>query len=387
MLQKLKYFFSILKNTYSYNNSINDYFLDYYLRHHKIVGWWNGLPFYSSFTNPGLSKPQAHFISRILLGQLTDKNLPGMVHIGITDKCNATCEHCSFYNAIDDPKKNILDTDKMKQIIRDCQNFGISVINFVGGEPLLRQDICELIDFVDKDRSVSSIYTNGWFLKEKAAGLKKAQVMAVNVSLDSTDSSVHDKVRKLPGLFDRAIGGIKECQKEGIITGISTTVTQEDLLNGNFEKMLHFAKEMRVNELIVLDTMPVGMYSHRVDLSENKIDRAKLFSLVDRFNFENSRPGVFCYAHLRDKTVFGCSAGRNYFYISPYGEMHPCDFTAKPVGNILTETLPLLWFKLNEQRKLMGDKYFADCCSQEPLKTSVENGQPNTELRILRVLK
>jgi molybdenum cofactor biosynthesis enzyme MoaA len=135
-----------------------------------------------------------------------------------------------------------------------------------------------------KTKTVSSIYTNSWFLKKKAQELKDAGVMVMITSLDSTNAEKHDKFRRLPKLFDKAIEKIKECQRIGMLTAISTTVVQEDLDKGNFENMIHFAKKIKVNELIVFDTMPVGMDSHLVDLLKNKINFNKLFSIVDKYN-------------------------------------------------------------------------------------------------------
>ena len=371
MVTKLKLWYSTIKNTYKFIRSASDSFYDYYMRHHKVIGWYRGLPVYSAFLNPGMSEALGNLFSRRVIGDLIGRELPTMVNIAVTDICNAKCEHCSFYSAMDKPGEKVLSTDQMKSVIKECQDFGIAIMNFVGGEPLLRKDLCELIEFIDKEKTTSSIFTNGWFLKEKAKGLKMSGVMMVITSLDSVDSEKHDKFRRLPGLFHRAIDGIKECQKNKLLTGISTTVTQEDLLNGDFEKMIHFAKELSVNELIVIDTMPIGMYSHREDLSRNKIDRLKLLSLVDKYNSKKNYPGIFCYAHFRDQSAFGCSAGRNYFYISPYGEIHPCDFTAKPIGSLLIEPISTLWFKLNDQRKSMNGHYANQCCSQEPLKIKI----------------
>ncbi len=126
--------------------------------------------------------------------------------------------------------------------------------------------------------------------------------------------------------------------------------------------MIHFAQKLKVNELIVFDTMPIGLYSHRLDLKNAKIDKDRLLALVDKYNATPGYPGIFCYAHFRSISTFGCSAGRNYFYISPYGDMHPCDFTAKPIGNIQTENLPELWFKLVETKAHNAGPYMNSCC-------------------------
>lgn len=375
MLQKIRYLISVMQNSFNYMNAFNDYFLDYYLRHHKIIGWHKNQPVYSAFLTPGLSKPLANTLSRRLMSNLLQKPLPGMINVALTDVCNAKCEHCSFYKAMDNSSDKVLKTDQMKMIIKSCQDFGISIINFVGGEPLLRKDIGELISCVDKDKSSSCIYTNGWFLKEKCQELKNSGLMMAIVSLDGTTAKRHDKFRRLPNLFNRAIAGLKECKKKGILTAISTTVTQDDLDDGNFEKMIHFAKKMKVNELIVFDTMPIGMYSHREDLKKKGIDKHKLFSLVDKYNKRKDYPGIFCYAHFRDQSTFGCSAGRNYFYVSPYGEMHPCDFTAKPLGNLTKEAVADVWFRLVDAKANTCGQFMNSCCKTETfrLRKATEN--------------
>lgn len=376
MLKKLRYIYSSIRNLSSYTTAINDNFLDYCIRHHKVIGWYNGLPVYSAFLAPGFSKPLANTMARRLISNMIQEPLPGVVNFGVTDICNAKCEHCSFYgNTMHKPELDIVSKNEMKKILKDCQDFGISVINFVGGEPLLNDNLPDLISSLDKDKTVSSVYTNGWFLKEKAKELKDAGIMMVIVSLDSVVPGKHDKFRKLPGLFDKAIEGIRECQKLGLLTAISTTVTQEDLQNRNFESMIRLSKKLKVNELIVFDTMPIGMYSHRVDLSNNKIDFQRLFGIVDKYNKDESYPGIFCYAHFRSQMAFGCSAGRNYFYITPYGEMCPCDFTAQPIGNILEEPLPNLWRKLSQERKNISGNYMNECCNQETPKVKIENSE------------
>jgi len=365
MLNKIRYAWCIIKNSTSYLNSFNDYFMDYYLGHHKIIGWYKGHPVYSAFLTPGLSKPLGNTLARRLISNILQKPLPGVANIAITDKCNAKCEHCSFYTAMDKPKQEVLDVSQIKKIIKSCQDFGISVINFVGGEPLLRDELPEIISSIDKDKTSSSIFTNGWFLEEKCVELKKSGLMMVIVSLDGTTAEKHDNQRNLPGLFDKVIAGIKKCQKIGLLTAISTTVVQEDIEDGSFEKMIEFTKELKVNELIVFDALPVGMYSHRKDEGDKKIDKVKLFEIVKKYNAKKDYPGIFCYPHFRDKTSFGCSAGRNYFYISPYGEMHPCDFTAKPIGNILEKSIPELWTNLSNIRSVSCDKYMNSCCEEK----------------------
>ena len=371
MINKIRYTIATITNSFSHMAAFNDFFLDYYLRHHKIIGWFKGKPVYSAFLTPGLSKPLANTLSRRLMSNLLQKPLPGMINIGVTDICNAKCEHCSFYKAMDNPSDRVLKTEQMKLVLKSCQNFGVSIINFVGGEPLLRKDIGELIASVDKDKSSSCLYTNGWHLKDKCQELKDAGLMMTIVSLDGTTAKRHDAFRRLPKLFDRAVAGIKECQKKGMLTAISTTVTQDDIEDGSFEKMIQFSKELKVNELIVFDTMPVGMYSHREDLKKRGVDKDKLFEIIDKYNADKTYPGIFCYAHFRDPAVFGCSAGRNYFYVSPYGDMHPCNFTARPLGNLTKEAVADVWFRLVDMKAKTCGTYMNSCCKTKTSRIKI----------------
>jgi AdoMet-dependent heme synthase len=348
---ELKYFIAKITKTSSYLDSINDNFLDKLLGHHKIIGWWRGHPVYSSFLVPGLSKPLGNLIATNMIKSMTEKTMPGIVNIGITDKCNCKCKHCSFYGAMDDMKsKQVLSKEELKKTIDDCLDLGVTVINFVGGEPLINRNLPELIKYINKNKAISSIYTNGWFLKEFAKPLKDAGLLQVNVSIDSINAEAHDKFRVKRGLFKKAVEGIKECQRYGLLTCISTTVTQESLKNGDFEKMIVFAKKMKVNELIVLDMMSAGMYSHLYTKKE-KVDRNLLFKIVEKYNKRKDFPGIFCYARIRDEDLFGCSAGRNYFYISPYGDVNPCDFSCGNVGNCTKIPLKTLWSRLVELKK------------------------------------
>ena len=296
-----------------------------------------------------------------------------MVNISITDTCNAKCEHCSFFGAMDNLGGEVMGTEEFIKVINECQDFGVSSINFVGGEPLQNKDLGKLIKSIDKSKSISSFFTNGWYLKDRASELKDAGAMMAIVSLDSTDPDKHNEFRKLPGLFEKAVRGIKESQKVGMLTGISTTVTQNDLENGDFERMILFAKKMKVNELIVFDMLPVGMYSHRSDLSSRPIDKKLLFKIVDKYNARKDFPGIFSYTRFKDPAVMGCSAGRNYFYITPYGDVCPCDFTANPVGNLSVESLSSLWFKLTTIRKSCGSGYVNELCDLDALEKSKNN--------------
>ena len=87
----------------------------------------------------------------------------------VTDECNARCEHCSFYEGVEEPGRHVLTFDESVKLIADAQQLGVSVINFVGGEPLMRDDLPQLVEAVDKDLSTTLLFTNGWALEDAPA--------------------------------------------------------------------------------------------------------------------------------------------------------------------------------------------------------------------------
>jgi MoaA/NifB/PqqE/SkfB family radical SAM enzyme len=307
----------------------------------KILGWKDGYPSYCLLAPPLLSKPQANFFTTKLLSVYQWRNLPEMINLAITDGCNCSCQHCSFVSM--KKKAQTLNTKELMAVIFDAQKLGVSTINLVGGEPLIHPDILSLVNCVNKDLSQVILFTNGFFLEEKAAGLKKAGLYSVIVSLDSFESGVHDRLRSLPGLFEKAVRGIRQAQKEGLLVGISTVVSRETVKNGELEKLIEFGKDLNVNEILIFDAVPTGNYSCKQHLIGEQPYLADIISISEKYNNLAEYPGIFAYSYVRSHHALGCAGGVCYFYVSPYGDVCPCDFNPMSVGNVKEVSLHLLW--------------------------------------------
>lgn len=340
----------LFENTFLYNNSfINrslNTFLDFYIGHHKVVGKYKGKLVFSSFLNPFLSDASADLLANRFISNLMQKPRPGIMHFSITDKCQANCSRCSFYGAID-KNKSLLNTKQAIKIILESQELGVSVINFVGGEPLLRNDISELVKVASNKKSTCSIYTNGILLKKKAKSLKDSGLLFALVSLDSYDPIEHDNMRNYKGAFKSALEGIKEAQKCGLLTGISTVMKSDDLYNDRLDKMMILAKKLKVNEVIVFGSAPVGRNKKNIP---KKLNFKDLLNFMNKYSRKKDFPGLVFYPYIKHPSRFGCTGGRNFFYISPYGEMHPCDFCSRSYGNALNN-LNSAWQNLSSDRE------------------------------------
>jgi len=146
----------------------------------------------------------------------------------VTQQCNLNCVHCYSRS------KNIqytgeLTTAEGKALIKDIAEFKSPVILFSGGEPLMRPDIFELIDYAKNMGLRAVLSTNGTLItKEVATRLFQLGLSYVGVSLDGIGAT-NDKFRGMNGAFDAALEGIRNCKEAGIKVGLRFTINKKNV--------------------------------------------------------------------------------------------------------------------------------------------------------------
>lgn len=351
---KLKLF--ITTRTLGYTEDYAKILYKIYLNHNKIIHYQNGYPVYSLSTPPLFSKPSANMVARSFYKSVQNRPMPNLLSFAINDVCNAGCEHCSFFNGVDDKTKDVLSLEQTQQVITASQELGVSMINFVGGEPLMREDLPEIIAAVDKDLSSTSIFTNGWYLEERVKELKAAGLDYVYVSIDSANPRLHDKFRKRKELFDRAITGIKKAKSLGLSCGISSTMTPEAFKKGELERIIELGKKIGIHEVLVFDALPTGRYRHRKDLID-KDWADELIEFSKKYNDDPAYPGILIHAYTTSHRSVGCACGTSYFYVSPYGDVMSCDFNHAIMGNIKNEPLYRIWERMSSSDAFKCSKW------------------------------
>ena len=222
-LRKLRLSWFLLSHGLGSAHDFVDVLYRIYLNHSKIIHFRDGFPVYSLSTPALFSRPAHHFIARTLYRGIQNRNIPNLMSLAVTDGCNARCSHCSFYEGVEEPGRPLLSLEQTRDLIRQAQELGVSIINLVGGEPLQRPDLSEIIRSVNKDLSTVLLFTNGWHLAEQAVALRRAGLDSVYVSLDAADAARHDQRRGLPGLFDQALEGLRAARRQGLSVVISAT--------------------------------------------------------------------------------------------------------------------------------------------------------------------
>ncbi|MBW2564848.1 MAG: radical SAM protein [Deltaproteobacteria bacterium] len=235
--------------------------------------------------------------------------LPVVTNFAITPRCPCNCWHCSFS---DRSKKDILSLDQLKKAISDVQDLGTSVIGLTGGEPLLRDDLEDIIASIDK-RSIPIIFTTGYKLtKERVKSLKKAGLEIPVISLDHYKAEIHDKGRRKEGIFDYALNAIKLFQDEGFYVAVSF-VPDKPLVSDRQEifKVIDFFKDIGINDMRLTSPILSGKLTTKPEERLSAKNVETIFEIQKKCTKTKGYPGVFAYDFFESEKYYGCGAGFN----------------------------------------------------------------------------
>lgn len=166
---------------------------------------------------------KAAFLKNLAVAKLFKKNIPLTVIFNLTDRCNLKCSYC--YAGYYQRRKDELALERITAIIDELSTMGCRRISFGGGEPLLRQDIEEIIKRVKEKKMECVINSNGYLVKDKINILQKIDVLCL--SLDG-DQACHDAFRG-QGTFCKVIEAIECAARHGIPMHTNTVLHRDNL--------------------------------------------------------------------------------------------------------------------------------------------------------------
>ncbi len=142
-------------------------------------------------------------------------------------RCNLKCIHC-YAHATSKEDPDILSTDQARQMIDATADFGCPVMLFSGGEPVMREDLFELMEHASDRGMRTTLSTNGTLItRDMAKKLKQYKMGYVGISLDGMEAT-HDKFRRSTGSWKKALRGLENCKAEGLRTGLRITLTKHN---------------------------------------------------------------------------------------------------------------------------------------------------------------
>jgi len=286
----------------------------------------------------------------------------------VTRRCNLKCVHC-YAHARDVASADEMTHAEGRAMIDDLAGFGVPVLLFSGGEPLIRRDLPDLAAYAVEKGIRAVISTNGTLITpEKAKILKEIGLSYVGVSLDGMEA-VHDRFRGVKGAFKAAMEGIRNSQEAGIKVGLRFTINRFNV--DEMPAIFDLLEERNIPRICFYHLVYAGRGSGLVkdDLSHAETRKAvelimaRTRDLHDRgiskevLTVDNHADGPYLYLRIKEedparaaevlellKMNEGNNSGRGIGCVSWDGEVHADQFWRHhSFGNVRKRPFSEIW--------------------------------------------
>ncbi len=297
----------------------------------------------------------------------------------MTSRCNLKCIHCHAFGG--DASYDELSKEEAMALIDQIASLDIRSLVFTGGEPLLREDLFELIEYAKSLGFTVFIATNGTLITKEAAKLLREFDVGVVIGLDAMNPEMHDHIRGVEGAFDAVIEGIENCIAEDLYLHLNIVASRPNF--DEIARIIDYGDRIGVYSYFIYRFVPFGRGEEIRDYELGREDFKALFDLI----LEKQRkvraiiipvaaPEYWAYMlqsrgiHSRRLINFlghffgGCLAGKGMMYIKPNGDVWACPFLPVQVGNVRKERIDRIWVNL-EKLRYANAKSNSECNSCE----------------------
>ncbi len=296
---------------------------------------------------------------------------PTFVIWDCTRQCNLKCEHCGASKekyTLELSKKEIL------KVINDLAKVKTRMFAVTGGEPFLRQDLLEILEYANKKGLKTGIASNGFLInKNLATKIKASKIYSMQISLDGLNDT-HNKIRNNHKSFTNTIQAIKNLQEINLpVLQVATTITKSNL--NELNTLFTFLKELNIKMWRISIVMPIGRALNKNLL----LDRNEMNYLLT-FVKKNNHKGIKI--HIAENLTFLdkyeekvrqepllCPVGITACCIGVTGNIRGCpeqpDSSKYIEGNIKKESILEIWqngFKRYRLKSILSaDKRCSQC--------------------------
>jgi radical SAM protein len=280
----------------------------------------------------------------------------------LTRACAFACKHCRA-DAQHQPDPRELSTEEGYRLIDRLAEFGSPILIFTGGDPMMRRDLFDLIQYATSKGLRCSLTPTATALPtvERLQKAKTAGIKRIALSLDAPSADIHDEFRQVKGSWNRTMQILRNAQEIGLSVQVNTTVTtfNVDLL----PEMVPFVEEVQAVQWSVFFLVPTGraqaqwlispeeheeVFNWLYDLSvtapfDIKATAAPMYRRVaiERRKAESnsSKPvsfqgAGFQYADGLHRPTKGVNDGNGFLFISHLGGIMPSGFLPISAGNV-----------------------------------------------------
>jgi len=294
----------------------------------------------------------------------------------VTLACNAACIHCGSRAGRARPDE--LSTDEALAACAALAELGVREVTLSGGEPLLRADWEQIVAALRGHGLVVEMISNGLALDAgKAARIAKSGIRSVSLSVDG-DAPVHDRLRGVPGAFDRVMAAARALRAEGLRVGAVTQVCRPNLDRlADIESAL---REAGFGAWQLQLTMPIGRCGRDLAIAPVDVRRVIDFIIeesrpdrVPRYGADNigwmlpCEPALRSVARPTDRVFRGCQAGVGVLGLTSDGTVRGC-LSMPPAfdeGNLRRRSLRAIW---QDENRFAYNRHFVPAKATGPCR-------------------
>lgn len=289
-----------------------------------------------------------------------------------TLSCNAACKHCES-SAEKRKYEGELTTEEIKnafkQIANDMDASKI-LINVTGGEPLVRKDLCDVMEYATNELGFHwGMTTNGILLtEENIEKLRKANMETVSISIDGLEET-HNEFRGVPNSYQIIINNIKNLKKAGYVKRIQVTTVFHKRNIDEIEELYEVMLGLGLDSWRLASMDPIGRAKENDDLLLDGKDLKKLLDFIKskkkdkRLELTYGCQGFLGLDYEKEvrKYYFFCRTGINIASILYNGDLFVCPNVPRIKsliqGNIRTDNFKDVWdnkykeFRTNDRTK------------------------------------
>ncbi len=195
------------------------------------------------------------------------------LRFSITDRCNHRCFYCMSPGTKFLPTADLLTFQEMKFLVDVFKQLEIKQIRITGGEPLIREDVVQIVESLSKHFYLS-MTTNGSMLKKLVKDLKAAGLSSINVSLNSLDE---ENFRAITfGELRPVLEGIDEAVEQSLFVKLNVVVSQKNF--DELPELLKYASNRGV-PIRFIEMMPVGRKNEGTVFEKQILEKLSSYQL------------------------------------------------------------------------------------------------------------
>lgn len=287
---------------------------------------------------------------------------PQLYHLflEVTSRCNAHCDHCGSRCDAKEQGKEI-SAEALKSTLADiAKHYDPTkiLLNVTGGEPLLRKDLFDILEYATSLGFPWGMTSNGILIdKAMVKKLEKAKMCTVSISIDGLEKT-HEEFRHVKGCYNKILKGIEMMQKSNVIQIVQVTTVVSKKNIHELEELYKLLLKHHVKYWRVVNCDPIGRANDNKEILLDKDDFKYLFKFIQEKSSEGKMIDVSygCSHYLGlnlEKKVRGsyfiCMTGYAVGSILSNGDIFVCPNVPRRKeliqGNILKDNFVEVWEK------------------------------------------